>query len=467
MTELLEFAAFTAVPALGLILGAVYSLREIYLIGETRIYIVVLILGFMLFHQTGEMAYFFANGAFRDPVVGEIPETAANLIAGGSVYYVLAFMREERRLNEELEASQADLESVNERLELIFDNVNDGILLVDLDEETIVEANRPAHTLLRYEQNELEGLSPYDIHPHEPERFRELTDVLQPDGGVISEDLSCRRKDGSTMPAAVSASRTTLEGTDLLLVTIRDNTARERYRTQVDLLGRVLRHNLRNDMNVVIGSLGSIEEKSDDPDVQRLAGRCLTTCHDLIDTGEKTRKLNEVLDSEFSQLGVVTDIVPVVERVVEQYDREYPAADIETGFPASARVQASENIVWAVENVVENAVVHAEGDPRVRVTVTRETLEDAGRESQWTTVTVADAGPGIPAAEVAVLRDDTNRTPTEHGSGLGLWIVQQLVAVFDGHLDIDRSPDSAFTTEVSMRLQPGASGYAPERADHP
>lgn len=41
----------------------------------------------------------------------------------------------------------------------------------------------------------------------------------------------------------------------------------------------------------------------------------------------------------------------------------------------------------------------------------------------------------------------------------------QLVQVFDGHLEVDRSPDSEFTAEVSMRLQPGGSGYALERSD--
>lgn len=54
------------------------------------------------------------------------------------------------------------------------------------------------------------------------------------------------------------------------------------------------------------------------------------------------------------------------------------------------------------------------------MTITHETVEDEKRESQWTTVTVADAGPGIPAEEVAVLRDDTSRTPIEHGSGHAL-----------------------------------------------
>jgi PAS domain S-box-containing protein len=465
MEEILKFAAFTVLPASALVLGTAYSLQEIYRIGQNRFYLIVLILGFMLFHQVGEFAYFFEVGEFRDPAIAEAPETAANLIAAGSVYYVLCFTRKEQELKVEIEDSRTEIQEIKDRLELIFDNVNDGILLVDLDDDEIVEANRRAHELLRYERGELEGMSPYDIHPHEPERFQELTDVVQPDGGVISENMSCRRRDGSKMPAAVSVSRTTLEDTDLMLVTIRDNTEREQYRTQVDLLGRVLRHNLRNDMSIVVGNLGTIKKRVADTGLSDIAERSIQQCRDLIETSDQTRKLNEVLDTEHRQIGAVTDLVTVVENVVEEYGSEYPAAQIETDLPEYAPVQASTNVVWAIENVVENAIVHDESEPRVHVTISNETIEQEGQKSTWTTVTVSDHGPGIPANEVTVLEDDANRTPTEHGSGLGLWIVLQIAQVFDGQLDIDRNPDSGFSTEVSLRLQPGTNGYATKSSD--
>jgi PAS domain S-box-containing protein len=462
MEQLLEFGVFTAIPAFALILGVVYSLREIYHIGERRFYLIVLILGFMLFHQINEMAVFIATGEFGLPLFGETLETSANLIASSSVYYVLAFTRSERELKEELSASRAEIEAVKDRLELIFDNVNDGILLVDLDRDEIIEANKPAHDLLRYEGGELEGMSPYDIHPHEPEQFRELQNALQSDGGVISESMSCRRKDGSTMPAAVSASRTNIDDSDLFLVTIRDNTAREQYRTQVDLLGRVLRHNLRNDMNVVIGNLGVLEKNIDDEEIQELAGLALEKSQELVEMSDKTRKLNEILDSEHKQVGRVTDIVPLVERVVDDHEQTYPETTIEIDVPDQAPVQASNDVVWAIENVVENAIVHAEDEPHLYISIQNEIIEEQRGASEWTTLTVADDGPGIPENEVAVLRDDTSRTSTAHGSGLGLWIVQQIAEAFDGKLVIDREPASEFTTEVSLRFQPGASGYAIE-----
>lgn len=461
MEQDLAFLAFTVLPGVALVLGAAYSLQEVYRIGEKRIILILLVLGFMLFHQVGEAVFFLETGQFRDSALGDAPETAANVIASVSVYYVLAFTRKERNLKNELEASQSEREDTKERLELIFENVNDGVLLVDMDNDEIIEANRSVHRLLRYEQGDIEGMSPYDLHPHEPERFRELTKALRADGGLVTDSLSCRRSDGSTMPADVSVSHTTLNGCNLMLVTIRDNTEREQYRTQTDLLGRVLRHNLRNDMSVIMGNLISIERRVGNTDLEALAEKSIRKCEGLLAMSDNTRKLNDILDSEREQIGMLVDLVPLVEEVVSEYDSENPRATVEADLPDTATVQASANVTWAIENIVENALEHAESDPELRVEIRTGCVRDEVGRSEWTTFTVADRGPGIPEHEVQVLEDDTNRTSKLHGSGLGLWIVQQIAEVFDGKLDIDHSPDSEFTTEVSLRLQPGEHGYEP------
>jgi signal transduction histidine kinase len=188
----------------------------------------------------------------------------------------------------------------------------------------------------------------------------------------------------------------------------------------------------------------------------------LEKSQELVEMSDKTRKLNEILDSEHKQVGRVTDIVPLVERVVDDHEQTYPETTIEIDVPDQAPVQASNDVVWAIENVVENAIVHAEDEPHLYISIQNEIIEEERGASEWTTLTVADDGPGIPEDEVAVLRDDTSRTSTAHGSGLGLWIVQQIAEAFDGKLVIDREPASEFTTAVSLRFQPGASGYAIE-----
>jgi signal transduction histidine kinase len=245
-----------------------------------------------------------------------------------------------------------------------------------------------------------------------------------------------------------------------MLVTIRDNSFREQYRTQLDLFTRVLRHNLRNDMNVLRGYFEVICDRIEDTTVEDLGRKGMAKCDRMLEISEQTRRLRETLSAEYREFDTTIDLVPIVADIVEEFDAEYPDATMETDLPDSTPARARENIAWAVENLVENAIVHADDDPQVYVGIEGERVERDGLESEWTTLTVADRGPGIPESEAAVLDDDAARSDTEHGSGLGLWTAKQLVEIFDGQFEIDRNPASAFSTEVRLRLQPGSDAVA-------
>jgi PAS domain S-box-containing protein len=454
VNEIIKLVAFSLLPAAALFIGGVYSLYEIRRLGDQRLAVIVLVLGLMTVHQSQEILYFVQNEAFRDPVIGEIPETGVNIISAGGVYYLLAFARKQQELQKELKNSKEELVDVKRRLERIFENVNDGILLIDLDREAIIEANEPAHRLLRYDIGELVGRSPFDIHPHQPEQYELFADSVRTDGGVITEELSCRRGDGTTMPAAVSAARTTLDGTEMLLVTIRDNSEREQYRSQLNLFARVLRHNLRNDMTVIQGTLDHSKTFIDDESFEERIERAVEKCKQLTKMSDKTRKLNDIVESAQSIGTSTADLVPLTNDVVDEYRESHPNANIDVECPETAMVQASEQVRWALDNLVENAIVHAENTPEIRITIEKETTEEDGQTSEWITLTVTDKGPGIPSSEVSVINDETNRTATNHGSGLGLWIVKQITQAYHGRLDIDRNPETEFSTEISLRLQP-------------
>jgi len=453
MTEdLLKLIAFSIIPAVALIASSFYSTYEIRKIGQYRLGVIVLVLLLMLVHQGGEILYYLQTAEFRDPISEEIPETAANLIAAGGVYYALSFVRKEHTLRNELAVAQSEVQDAKRRLERVFDDVHDGILLIDLSREEIIEANRPAHELLRYDPGGLVGKSPSDIHTEESALVREFNDTIRADGGTVSAELQCRRNDGSVLPALVSGSRTQIDNTERMLVTIRDNSKREQYRQQLDLLARVLRHNLRNDMTVILGTLQTLKKRVDDEQLTTHAEKAINKCESLTEASEKTRKLTAVAESA-ETITETTDLVPLIEAIVSTHRDAASDATIQTELPESAIVRANSHIEWAIDNLVENAIVHADGEPTVVVRVERETDTDE-TGSEWVTVTVLDDGPGIPPHEVDVLTNESERNPTKHGSGLGLWIAQQIALAFDGTFDITRDPDGRYSTAVTLRFQP-------------
>ena len=101
---------------------------------------------------------------------------------------------------------------------------------------------------------------------------------------------------------------------------------------------------------------------------------------------------------------------------------------------------AHESFELAIQELVENAIVHADGDPSVSVSVTDRPEEDVVE------VTVADQGPGLPEMERSVLLRGAE-TPLEHMEGLGLWFANWAVTASGGSVAVtDNEPRGTVVT---------------------
>lgn len=229
--------------------------------------------------------------------------------------------------------------------------------------------------------------------------------------------------------------------------TLRDITERERRREDLDLLrqvfARVLRHNLRSELSIIMGNTEVLMEHVDDAHGD-LAETVLERCRCLEATASKARAIEGVLDSETGRTS--QRLERVVERATTAVENSHGDVRVTTDVPSSLSVRAHPNLVLAVENLLENAVEH--GDP----------LEAGGRDvdvrltarerADEVTLSVADGGPGIPECERTAVERGTE-TPLRHGSGLGLWLVRWIVDRSGGELAFEH--DDGRTT-VRLRL---------------
>ena len=217
---------------------------------------------------------------------------------------------------------------------------------------------------------------------------------------------------------------------------------------RLEVLNRILRHNLRNDMNVILGYADVIAGLSDREEVARAAETIQSTGGDLVDLGQKAQWIDEGLDDSVVERREL-DLVPFIDDAVTEFDEEYPAVEVATELPSRAVGFVTPAVETAVRNVVENAFEHNDAsDPRVSITVTAEAA--TGRESPETSansagtgaggervrIVVADNGPGIPEHELEVVRE-RRETALEHGSGIGLWLSQWLVDYSEGRIEFD------------------------------
>ncbi|WP_128478845.1 response regulator [Halorussus pelagicus] len=233
-------------------------------------------------------------------------------------------------------------------------------------------------------------------------------------------------------------------------VQTRKELVRREQRLQV--FNRILRHNLRNDLNVVLGRAQNIVEEF--PAAAREARVIEQKASELIEISEKAREVGKTLDRE-DRTKKEIDVTECVKRTCEEFRQTYSEAEITTTLPESARVYADKTLEAAIGEVVENAIEHNDDCASVRVAVSV-----TGDDGEWVEVTVVDDGPGIPEDEREVLTEG-KETALHHGSGLGLWLSHWIVGKFGGELTFeDYHTDGG---AVTLRLQRATGDLSPWR----
>ena len=223
---------------------------------------------------------------------------------------------------------------------------------------------------------------------------------------------------------------------DEVVITATDVTENHRYEQRLQVLNRVLRHDLKNDTNVIGGYADLLRDHVDEEGDGYLdvIDRKVETLTHLSD---QAREIDVALHSEGGQTTI--DLSRLVERLCASLESSFPHASVTASTPDAAAAYADELLESAVRNVLENAVVHNDREsPTVEATVT---AAEGGYR-----IAVADDGPGIPPIERTVFSEE-RETPLEHASGLGLWLVHWIVTESGGELDIDtREPTGTVVT---------------------
>jgi len=228
-------------------------------------------------------------------------------------------------------------------------------------------------------------------------------------------------------------------GFDELAGTLRAREAALRERQQrLDVLYRVLQHNLRNRMSVVLNYAEIIEDATDDEAVADAARTVLDTGWEVASLSRRARQIRDAIEADPERRPI--ELTELASDVVADVREEYPRVDVTTSLSGDAWVLALPSLRLAVENVVENACEHNDGpDPRVEVTVDPDAEptdgDGSGRDDGAGRVrlTVTDNGPGIPEQDRSAITEG-RETALEHASGLGLWLTYWVVDNSGGRL---------------------------------
>lgn len=226
------------------------------------------------------------------------------------------------------------------------------------------------------------------------------------------------------------------------IVRLHDVTERELRKQRLAVLNRVLRHNLRNSVDVIKSNAEVLSEQPDDVEFTTdRAETIIDSVDGLASLGQKARSIDRfvsrsVRETERDLTTVLTEIIDQVRTDLTNGTR--PLAEIEYNHPASAPLVTDwQALTAALESAIENAIEHAEQ----RVVVSIEEYDTGYR------ITISDDGTGIPASELATL-DAGRETPLRHGSGLGLWQIQWGITKLNGTVSFDTSDGTTIELTV-------------------
>ena len=364
----------------------------------------------------------------------ELAARVANLVERRETSLRLA--ERERRLAETVEELRLK--------ERVMDEAPVGITLAEPGDEDnpMTYANAEFEELTGY-GSEMLGedcrfLQGEDTDEETTARIRAAIDAEEP----ISVDvLNYRRDDRKFWNRLTVAPIRDEEGTVTDYVGFQtDITDRKIRERRLEVMNRVLNHNLRNKMNLIDGYTQLLREEVGDEHRKPIEVIAETT-DDLMRIAEAVRKIDHTLSSESAETPIA--LRDRLSEMGSRFEDRYPDATVRLSVPEDDPLEVAVlGLSTAIEEGVENAIKHNDApNPSVEIRIDRP-------EPGWIAIAIEDDGPGIPDHETNVL--SRGETSLKHADRLGLWLMYWVVSKAGGDFSVTTEEGAGTTLRLSV-----------------
>jgi PAS domain S-box-containing protein len=330
---------------------------------------------------------------------------------------------------------------------MAMDEATVGITITDARQEDnpLVYVNQQFEQLTGLDREWMIGQNPrFAQSPRtDPETVAAIREAVDA-GESISVEVINQSADGTEWYNALTISPVHQDGELTHFLGFQRNiTATRAQQNQLAVLDRVLRHNLRNRLNVVLGHAETLKKAASIDTVPLHAGTICDTAQDLLSLSDKTRRFRSALETDAETTAQIS-LASLVEDCLTEIETQNPDAVFDAQLPETVQVQFHGAIRFAVIELLANAVDHStQKTPHVAVCI-EETDTDV-------CVRITDNGPGIPTDEQLAF-EDTTETPTDHAIGIGLWLVRWAVDSAGGELDYEQADPHGSIVTVRLPL---------------
>jgi signal transduction histidine kinase len=205
----------------------------------------------------------------------------------------------------------------------------------------------------------------------------------------------------------------------------------ERRNEELALLNQIVRHDIKNDLTVILGWGHALREHVE-PSGKEHLDRIMSASDHIAGIAETAGDFMEILEGDREPELHSIGLGPVLRSEIEKTRSAHAAATITLSddIPAGLTVSATDLLSSVFRNLLNNAVTHNDkSDPAITVEI--ETGPD------MVDVHIIDNGPGIPDSQQAEIFGRGETGSKSQGSGIGLYLVDTLVGMYDGTVTIE------------------------------
>lgn len=241
-------------------------------------------------------------------------------------------------------------------------------------------------------------------------------------------------KDGLTPDGLVRAIRYAVERH-------RSEAALRQRTEQLALLNQLTRHDIRNDITLVVGRACELDDYVDSRGRDALDEIVSASNHVLQLTRTVGDSVAAITGDEELVLAAV-DLHAILTDEIETARQLYRTATISVeGEIPRVKVRANRLLSSVFGNLLSNAMLYNDAE-QPEVSVRAEATDER------VTIEIADNGPGVPPYQQEQIFEK-GTTEGEGGSGIGLYIVDELVERYDGDVTVEnRDPGAVFTVTL-------------------
>jgi PAS domain S-box-containing protein len=348
----------------------------------------------------------------RIPII----KSVSRITLGDRTYLIESFsdITDRKRADEALRASE-------EKYREIFENTTVAVFQTRID-GSIATANTAFARLLKYETPEIAIREIPSIRAIyvDPDVREELYRLLVTRGVVENFELALRRRDGSTLWASVNVRAVygddgKITGLEGLAVDITDRKKTEETLREVNkklnLLSRITRHDINNQLMLLRAYLEILKEKQSDPSFTAPFQKVVNAAQHISSMIQFTR--------EYEEIGVNVPVWQDCHALADTAAKDAPLGNIiiKNDLPSGTEVFADPLIVKVFYNLMDNAIRYGR-----KITTIRFSLQESGEDHL---ILCEDDGDGISADEKErIFERDFGRN-----TGLGLFLSQEVLAI--------------------------------------